>query len=95
MAVTQTDSSWQMTAAADAIAYPLKLQSVRWSGTGLTVGQELIVREKSGGKLIVRHLVELTTEDVEFITSSPYWVGGLYIEAIPATGGGKLNVVVQ
>lgn len=94
MAVTQVNHTYVLTAAADAVAQPLKLQSLRWRGTGLTVGQNLIIRTKSGGELLVDHFVEATTEDVEFLVQSR-WVAGIYIDTIPAGGGGKIIAVAE
>ncbi len=94
MAVTQVNHTYSMTAAADAVTQPLKLTSLRWSVTGGTVGQELIIRDKVSGGILARHLVEATTEDVEFLTG-PRWVAGIYIDTIPAGGGGKITAIAE
>jgi hypothetical protein len=89
MAVTSVNNTHLLTAANDTVAGPMKLRSLRWSVTGGTVGQELIIRDKSAGAILARHLVEATTEDVEFLVEHT-WLQGIFIDTIPAAGSGKI-----
>lgn len=95
MAVTRVgNNTWTLTAAADAVAQPLKLTSLRWIVTGGTVGQELRVLDKASGTLLAKHLVTATTESVELLIA-PKWVAGVYVDAIPAAGGGTLVAIAE
>lgn len=92
MAVTRDSRHIKATAAADVLyTGRIKATSLRWRGTGLTVGQQLIIQNTNGDTL-VDHLVAATTEDVEFITSEPEWFNGVKINAIPAAGGGEVHL---
>lgn len=94
MAATQSNLSWQLATAADDVSQPLKLTSLRWRVTGGTIGQRLIIKDKASGTILVDHLVEAATEDVEFLTG-PRWVAGLYLDTVPAAGGGIVTAVAE
>lgn len=92
MAVTKDSRHIKATAAADVLYVGrIKVTSMRWRGTGLTVGQQLVVQNTNGDTL-VDHLVAATTEDVEFITADPEVFNGIKLTTIPAAGGGELHV---
>ena len=86
MSVTRTSRSIVFTAAADAVAEPLRLNSLQLVGTGMTAGQRLTILDRVGGSILADHYVEAANENVEFIQGGPKWVHGVYISAVPAAG---------
>jgi hypothetical protein len=83
-----------MTAASDLYNFPVRVRQVRFVGTGLTVGQELRLKEfDTNGAVICDHFVTATTEDFivwEAGDRLGSWVRKPFVDAIPAGGGGQI-----
>ena len=93
MSVTRTGRSIVMTALNDAVTTSLLLDSLALVGTGMTTGQRLTIKDGNGSSIIADHYVDGTEQDIEFIISSPKWVPGLKLTAVPA--GGTFSVVAR
>jgi len=90
MAVTRKGRSIIMTAANDAFQFPIKVKQVRFVGTGLTVGQQLLIKEvDTNGAVICNHFVLATTEDA-VVVDLESWVRRPFIDVFPAAGGGQV-----
>jgi hypothetical protein len=94
MSVTRKSRSIVMTANGDEVTGSLRLHSLAFSGTGLTVGQQLIITESSSESVVASHYVENTVENVE-LNFLPRSVGGLKITAYPAAGTSSVIAILQ
>lgn len=96
MAVTRKGRSIVFTAASDAWPAPVRAHAIRFNGTGLTVGQILVLKEgDTNGAVIARHIIEAASEDRDIWYASgdnAGWVRNPFVDAFPASGG---QVLIQ
>lgn len=90
MAVTRNSRSIVMSADNDAIAGRFRTTSIMFTGTGLTVGQQIKVTE-TGGAIIFDGVVEATSQNLEMVTTCQ-WFDGIVWDVKPAAGTSFLTV---
>lgn len=89
MAVTRTSRSVQFTAAADALAQPVKIKEVHVIAEGATAGDQALLRDAPNGSIIADFRVPGT--DGTWIAAQPCaWYQGLYVDTLDA----NLTIVV-
>lgn len=97
MAVTRKGRSIVMTAASDAYLFAVKCRQIRFSGTGLTAGQRLLIKEQdTNGAVVADHYVTAAQEDFaiwECADASGQWVRKPFIDIYPA--GGTSTILFQ
>ena len=90
--VTRTGFMLRMTALNDQFVGRLFVHSIRFTGTGLTVG-ELLRLTDINGNLTTEHFVTSTTEDIEILSSGAdkMLMNGAKVAAMP-TGSASLQI---
>jgi hypothetical protein len=92
MAVTRSSRTIEMTAAGDFVAGPLAVAFMRLTGSGMTVGQSLIVKHgvSAAGAIRARHIVAGANENGEVFEpqgdGDEWWNQGVYLDTVPAAG---------
>lgn len=85
-----------MTAVSDSFAGRLFIESIRFTGTGLTAAQNIVITDINGG-LICTHTVLAANED-EFIAgpfSPQHKANGIKINSGTATGSWQVEVLLR
>jgi hypothetical protein len=81
MAVTQTGRAFTLTALNDEVSGFMKLNSLRLSGTGLTVGNRVTVRDGFGHIVVDHYIADVNASEESLVEG---WTGrGLKITAAP------------
>jgi len=92
MAVTRGGNTIKLTANADEFAGRLFIQAIRFSGTGLTVGNLVTIKD-SNDEFICEHYIAATSEDLNILAPAELFLSNGVKLVTAATG--TLSVMVQ
>jgi uncharacterized protein YfiM (DUF2279 family) len=98
MAVTRSPRTIILTAAGDTVAGPLCVAHVKLVGTGMTVGQRVVVKDgtSAAGGVRTDHYIQGVNEDAELFESQEDGDGwfhhGIYLDTAPLAGTWTVTV---